>query len=54
MNMQRGGRAAVAGLALLSFAFAGCSDEDGDGATTDEEVDELDQEVDEGTNEAED
>ena len=40
----------AAGLLLSPIA---CSDEDGDGATTDEEVDELDQEVDEGTNEAE-
>ena len=40
--------------ASLLLVPAACSDEDGDGATTDEEVDELDQEIDEGGNEAND
>ena len=55
--------AALAGVLL--FGGAACSDEDGDGATTDEEVNEveeggedvgnqLEEEVDEGQNETED
>jgi hypothetical protein len=59
-------RKLFAALFALSLVLipAACSDEDGDGATTDEEIDELDEgsedvgneleeEVDEGTNEAE-
>ena len=66
MPRSRHLRTAVAALALLTVPFAGaCADEDGDGATTDEEIqdiqdetkdaqDELEEEVDgqdEGTNE---
>ena len=37
--MNRPLRTAVAALALLALPFAGaCADEDGDGATTDEEI----------------
>ena len=53
MNMKRGGRVALAGVALLSFAFAGCSDEDGDGATTDEEIQDVEDGVDEAGDEVE-
>jgi hypothetical protein len=38
----------VAIAAALALGGAACSDEDGDGATTDEEVGELDERVDEG------
>jgi hypothetical protein len=41
---------AIAGLALAPFVVGACSDEDGDGATTDEEI----QDVEEKTDEAED
>ena len=41
IKMKRGGRLALAGVAVLSFALAGCSDEDGDGATTDEEIQDV-------------
>ena len=66
MNRTRISRAAFALLAVLAVPFAGaCSDEDGDGATTDEEIqdvrdesedvgDEVEEEVDgqsEGDNE---
>ena len=55
---RRTTRTAVAGALVALVALGGgltaCSDEDGDGATTDEEVEELDQEVEEGQNEAED
>ncbi len=40
----------TAGVVLGGVA---CSDEDGDGATTDEEVGELDEEVDEGADKLE-
>ena len=44
-------RTALAALALLAVPFTGaCADEDGDGATTDEEI----QDVRDETNEAED
>ena len=44
-------RKALAALTLLALPFAGaCADEDGDGATTDEEI----QDVRDETNEAED
>ena len=50
MIRNRSARTALAALALLAVPFAGaCSDEDGDGATTDEEI----QDVREGTNDAE-
>ena len=39
--------------AALVLGGAACSDEDGDGATTDEEVGELDQNIDEGADELE-
>jgi hypothetical protein len=43
---------AAATLAVvLAFGGAACSDEDGDGATTDEEIGELDQDIDEGADE---
>lgn len=66
MRRHRFARAAFAGLAVLAVPFAGaCADEDGDGATTDEELqdvrdetkdaeEQLEQEVDgqnEGSNE---
>ena len=51
MIRSRSARTALAALALLAVPFAGaCSDEDGDGATTDEEM----QDVRDETNEAED
>ena len=50
MTMRRTRRLlAIAGLALVPFVGA-CSDEDGDGATTDEEI----QDVQDQTDEAED
>lgn len=66
MTRNRSARTAVAALALFALPFVGaCADEDGDGATTDEEIqdvrdetkdagEELEEEVDgqnEGTNE---
>ena len=56
--------AAIAAVAVLGLGGAACSDEDGDGATTDEEVDQVDEstedmgdqledEVDQGGEEAE-
>ena len=56
--------AAIAAVAVLGLGGAACSDEDGDGATTDEEVDQIDEgaedtgeqleeEVNEGEEEAE-
>ena len=53
MNMKRGGRMALAGVAVLSLAFAGCSDEDGDGATTDEEIQDVEDGVDEAGDQVE-
>lgn len=49
--MHRAARpfAAAALAATLALGGVACSDEDGDGATTDEEIGELDQNVDEGT-----
>ena len=41
MDMKRGGRMVLAGLALLALPLAGCSDEDKDGATTDEEIQDV-------------
>ncbi len=37
--------------ATLVFGAAACSDEDGDGATTDEETDQITDDVDDGTDE---
>ena len=66
---RRTTRTAVAGALVALVALGGgltaCSDEDGDGATTDEEVEELDEgsedvqdqveeEIDEGQNETDD
>jgi hypothetical protein len=46
MNRTRISRAAFALLAVLAVPFAGaCSDEDGDGATTDEEIQDLREET---------
>ena len=53
IKMKRGGRVALAGIAALSFAFAGCSDEDGDGATTDEEMQDVEDGVDEAGDQVE-
>ncbi|MEX2659762.1 MAG: hypothetical protein WD232_08695 [Acidimicrobiales bacterium] len=39
---------AAAFAATLALGGAACSDEDGDGATTDEEIGELDEQMDEG------
>lgn len=51
MTRTRAARTAFAVLAVLAVPFAGaCADEDGDGATTDEEI----QDVRDETNEAED
>ena len=51
MIRNRSARTALAALALLAMPFAGaCADEDGDGATTDEEI----QDVRDGTKDAED
>lgn len=44
---------AIAFAATLAVGGAACSDEDGDGATTDEEIGELDDQVDEGGEEIE-
>lgn len=41
MNMRRSARLAVVGLALFALPLAACSDEDGDGATTDEEIEDV-------------
>ena len=42
MTRNRYARTAVAALALLSVPFtAACADEDGDGATTDEEIQDV-------------
>lgn len=42
MTRTRTARAALAAVALLAVPFAGaCSDEDGDGATTDEEIQDV-------------
>ena len=43
--------AAVPLAVMLLLGGAACSDEDGDGAETDEEIGELDQKVDEGRDE---
>lgn len=44
----------AAGLvAAMPLTVAACADEDDDGAVTDEEVGELDEEVDEGVDEVE-
>lgn len=51
MRIRRRTRASLAALAVLAGVVTGaCSDEDGDGATTDEEVEDVQQE----SNEAED
>ncbi len=51
MFRTRAARTAFAALAVLAVPFAGaCADEDGDGATTDEEI----QDVRDETNEAQD
>lgn len=48
MRLRRLTRAGLAGLLLVLTPIAGaCSDEDGDGATTDEEISDVDKEVDE-------
>lgn len=44
---------AAAFAAALALGGAACSDEDGDGATTDEEIGELDEQMDEGGEELE-
>lgn len=42
MRRHRLARATVAALAVLAVPFAGaCADEDGDGATTDEEIQDV-------------
>lgn len=51
---SRGTKLAAAALtAVLAFGGAACNDEDGDGAGSDEEVDNLEQEVDEGADQVE-
>jgi hypothetical protein len=40
-------------VAAMPFSVAACTDEDDDGAVTDEEIGELDEEVDEGVDEME-
>ena len=52
-NMKRGSRIALASVAVLGFAFAGCSDEDGDGATSDEEIQDVEDGVDEAGDQVE-
>jgi hypothetical protein len=42
----RGARLAVAALALFAMPLAACSDEDNDGATTDEEIEKVEKGVD--------
>jgi hypothetical protein len=53
MRLRTTRLSAVAVTAVLAFGGVACSDEDGDGATTDEEVDNLEQEVDEGADQVE-
>lgn len=45
--------AAVSAVAILGLGGAACSDEDGDGATTDEEVDQVDESTEDMGNELE-
>ena len=42
----KGPRLAVAALALFTLPFVACSDEDNDGATTDEEIEKVEKGVD--------
>ncbi len=55
-NVRRVAGTAFAGLVLVGSAFgaAACSDEDGDGNTVDEEVDEIEDDVRDGVDEIED
>jgi len=43
----------LAGLAALVVLAPACGDQDGDGATTDEEIGDIQEKVEEGTKEAE-
>ena len=44
MAIRRSARAVIAALAVVSIGLTGaCSDEDGDGATTDEEIQDLEE-----------
>lgn len=43
----------VALTTVLAFGGVACTDEDGDGAGTDEEIDQLEQEVDQGADQLE-
>lgn len=45
-NRWKRARLAVAALALFALPLAACSDEDGDGATTDEEIEKVEKGVD--------
>lgn len=42
---------AIGLVALMPLSLAACSDEDNDGAVTDEEVDQIDETLEEGANE---
>jgi len=44
---SRGARLAVAAVALFALPLGACSDEDNDGATTDEEIEKVEKGVDE-------
>ncbi len=65
MTTPRPNRFLLAALLAFGVSVAACSDEDGDGAVTDEEIDQIDEEledlgddieeeIDEGTAEVED
>lgn len=43
---RKGARLAAVAVALLALPLVGCSDEDNDGATTDEEIEQVEKGVD--------
>jgi hypothetical protein len=45
---------ALAAVAIIGFTGAACSDEDGDGASTDEEVDQLDENLEDAGDDVQD
>jgi hypothetical protein len=45
-NTSKGARLVLAALALAALPLVGCSDEDNDGATTDEEIEKVEKGVD--------
>lgn len=53
MNPVRNKLIAGAFVAVLALGAVACEDEDGDGATTDEEIDGAENRIDDGVNELE-